>query len=247
MANKSGGYKSEASKIKDCKIKVIDDLLPKSYFDQIQQMFHPDHGLPWYFNDDCVYRETPESKASMDLWCNENSLNTIESLGNDSDGKKFSRPAGFTHLFTFKGNDLSPFWPFVKPIVDFASLKAGFEYGRILRAKANITLPVPGNKEGTYIGPHVDHSDQSNFITLGFYPFDSDGDTFVFNESHHDGVPEKITVNDRVTPVANRAIVFNGWQYHSASSPIDHNKRIFINFTLEIPENNYSLQNSCME
>ena len=179
--------------------------------------------------------ETPESEEGMALWSGKDSRNTVEDLGKDQ-GKRFSRPAGFTHTFTFKGTEMSPYWASIKPIIDFASARAGFDYGRIVRSQANLTLPVPGYKDGDYSGPHIDHPEQSNYLNLGFYPFDSDGDTFIFNESHHDGVPKKVTVGERVNPVQNRIIIFNGWQYHSASSPIEHNKRIFVNFAVEIPK-----------
>ena len=197
---------------------VIDNLLPQPYFIEVQNIFNPEY-FAWFFIDDMVYKPSPTENAVVEI---------VEYAN-------MKQPAGFTHMFKdHEGNERSPFWPVVKPIADFACARLGFSYKKIIRCKANLLLPMPKYGKDDFSGPHIDHPDRDDFITLGFYPFDSDGDTFLFEETHYDGVPEKVTIKERISPMENRALFFDGWQYHSSSSPRKNNKRIFINFTLEI-------------
>lgn len=197
---------------------VINDLLPEPYFTEIQNIFNWEH-FAWFFIDDVVYKPSPTEDAIVDI---------VEYAN-------MRQPAGFTHMFVDSmGEERSPFWPVVKPIADFACARLGFSYKKIIRCKANLLLPMPRYGKDDFSGPHIDHSDRDDYINLGFYPFDSDGDTFLFEETHYDGVPKNVTVKERISPMKNRALLFDGWRYHSSSSPRKYNKRIFINFALEI-------------
>jgi hypothetical protein len=78
--------------------------------------------------------------------------------------------------------------------------------------------------------PHVDILDPHKVLL--YYVNDSDGDTFMFNEKYTPGdeeVPLDYTLNQRVTPKKNRAIVFDGLTYHNSSKPVKNTSRYVIN------------------
>lgn len=86
--------------------------------------------------------------------------------------------------------------------------------------------------------PHVDKIyDQNKFQlnSLLFYPFDSSGDTIFFNETFHIDSPDEcrtLTPLKSVTPVANRAVIFDSNIYHCSSSPLE-GLRYSINIILD--------------
>jgi hypothetical protein len=86
-------------------------------------------------------------------------------------------------------------------------------------------------KETNYNSPHIDHEFPHKSMIL--YLNDSDGDTYYFDQ-YYDGTPIqdiKFTVKERVSPRANRAIIFDGYQYHAGSNPLYHDTRVLINIT----------------
>lgn len=93
-----------------------------------------------------------------------------------------------------------------------------------------------------YSYPHIPHVDmiydKSKFClkSLLFYPFHSSGDTILFNETfHHDSPDERrlLTPLRSVTPVENRAVIFDSNIYHCSSSPVSGN-RYSINLILDV-------------
>lgn len=89
--------------------------------------------------------------------------------------------------------------------------------------------------------PHVDMIyDQNMFrlVSLLFYPFSSSGDTILFNEMFHLDSPDEyrnLTPLQSVTPVENRAVIFDSNIYHCSSSPVN-GTRYSINLILEVPK-----------
>jgi hypothetical protein len=72
-----------------------------------------------------------------------------------------------------------------------------------------------------------------------YYLNDSDGDTRIFDQEfeattnnfgigHHD----TFTTKHQITPKANRLLWFNGFRYHTASNPINSNRRVILNINL---------------
>jgi hypothetical protein len=70
-----------------------------------------------------------------------------------------------------------------------------------------------------------------------YYVNDSDGDTFLFNE-FWDPVsgqpPTQLTLNQRVTPKRNRAVIFESDRFHASSNPRFNKNRFIINFVMKV-------------
>lgn len=98
----------------------------------------------------------------------------------------------------------------------------------IFRVRAGLKTPKQGFSSDNYNIPHVDYF--FPHTTGVYYVNDSDGDTWIFDQMFdHFPEPTKFTVKQRIQPKANRLILFNGLQYHTASNPINTDTRIIIN------------------
>ena len=66
--------------------------------------------------------------------------------------------------------------------------------------------------------PHVDMDGEHH--TAVYYVNDSDGDTIIGDE--------------KVSPKANRVVIFDGKTIHNGHSPCEHNNRIIINSNYDV-------------
>ena len=199
----------------------VEDVAPDFFLEQLEEIFYnPAYDFAWYWNDSTVdYRNAIDDP------------NAIKSHM-------------FTHMFFSDGAPVSVFAPYIM-ILSRALRQKGFEHDNIWRAKANLYTPVPGfSKEGHH-HPHIDHLNRSNYLSCNYFLNDSDGDFIIFNENQKDFTetgkvrgtwggephPDELTVMERISPKANSAVIFDGWQYHSSNVPFDSPRRITINFT----------------
>ena len=98
----------------------------------------------------------------------------------------------------------------------------------MVRARIDMTLYNP---EGHQHKPHVDDKDTEHWAAI-YYVNDSDGDTILYNEkAPHEG---ELTVMDRITPKANRLLIFDGATIHTGHSPSHHANRVIINSNYEL-------------
>jgi len=98
----------------------------------------------------------------------------------------------------------------------------------IFRVRAGLKTPKQGFTEQNYNIPHVDYF--FPHTTAVYYVNDSDGDTVMFNQEFNTfPEPTEFTIQQRTKPQANRIILFNGLQYHTASNPINTDTRIILN------------------
>mgnify|MGYP003655030147 FL=1 len=187
-----------------------ENFLPSKYFNELSGLF-VDGGLPLYYIKDATYQLGMDDSL---LISNSNKINT----------------GSFTHMF-YDNGEPSTFWNFIKPISYFVD----FDYKRIMRCRGSVLMPRPDvKKEYEYNTPHVDHFMDGDFISLIYYVNDSDGDTFLFEESNKDGHASFVTVKDRVGHKENTAIIFDGKQYHASSNPIHSDYRATISMTFEL-------------
>lgn len=119
------------------------------------------------------------------------------------------------------------------PILHKLKTITGIDYSkRVGKIKVNTLFKNINSNYNNYNVPHVDnHND--NYKSLLYYVNDSDGDTFIFNESYKDinlNPRRKLTLNRRITPKKGTAILFNSNQYHASSSPNNTERRLVINF-----------------
>jgi hypothetical protein len=131
-------------------------------------------------------------------------------------------------------------------------IKLGYTKDNLMRIRATMKWPKPGLDPNTYNVPHID-SPRSN-KTIVFYLNDSDGDTRLFHQIQTpiespplqtDATKEQIdayaaqfirsgfTVEHCVTPKANRLLMFDGMQYHTAGHPFNVDRRVILNINLE--------------
>lgn len=119
------------------------------------------------------------------------------------------------------------------PLFDKVEEILGYTQDHMIRARLGLKFQQQGFTKENYNLPHVDYYYPHD--TLLFYLHDTDGDTRIFNEWHtyNDAkiidLPETFTTQSRVTPKANRLVLINGLQFHTASNPIHHQRRAIIN------------------
>jgi hypothetical protein len=131
----------------------------------------------------------------------------------------------FAHSASLFDDQFSIVHDLGKDILNIFAKKNNIEVKKILRVKSNILNKT--NKKNHINPPHIDiHI--PHFVFL-YYVNDSDGDTVLFNEMYSFEKEPELTINKRIKPKAGSAIVFNGFNYHSSSAPIDTNERIVIN------------------
>lgn len=194
----------------------IKDVLPVAYWQEISNVIsHPE--FPWAYS--------PE--ISLDLKDNPFKLNT-EIVGT----------CGFTHTLFFDGKP-SRYWSLIKPMLYIMAQKSGVpalsKSVVTYRCKANLLTQLNGSNKDNFNLPHIDpahfEKEGDNWIFL-YYLNDSDGETFIFNETAENGLPEKVTVRKRIMPKANTGILFRDNIFHASSNPIKSRSRMNLNFNL---------------
>ena len=121
---------------------------------------------------------------------------------------------------------------------------AGEELKSILRIRCILNTAADKNYD---FGTHVDLLQPHR--TALFYLNDSDGDTIIYNERfnpclHTQGGTIKIdddtvpalTINQAITPKANRMSIFDGHLYHSGRTPTTVPRRVAININYTTTE-----------
>lgn len=89
--------------------------------------------------------------------------------------------------------------------------------------RVKMNLQTKYDKIG-YNTPHWDIINKPHWVLI-YYVCDSDGDTFIFQ---NDIEPT------RIQPKAGRYILFDGSQKHAGSHPLNYDKRVVINYNLDI-------------
>lgn len=153
------------------------------------------------------------------------------------------RSFGFSHNLFDAGNPVSQFYGFLSPMFIQAQEETAAKV--LVRARSDMT--VVSGEQVTY-PPHIDMPQHKDHINMIFYVGDSDGDTIIYKEKYFpqelavdsqqakteqvhstDIVPKTLTVEQRVTPKANRLVIFNGEHWHTGQSPKDHSRRVILN------------------
>ena len=133
----------------------------------------------------------------------------------------------FSHLFLVARDENDPssnrFSPFIEPllfqILDVTNCDV------ILIARADM---VTWSKEDFIHPAHTDFLFPNTAAV--FYVNESDGDTIFYNVKRTDVAHYKdLKEYDRVSPKANRLVIFDGNLLHTGCSPTKHKRRILIN------------------
>ena len=155
--------------------------------------------FPWYYNDNISFKK------------GNNNLNEY----------------GFSHMFwtqeTGQRNSTQT-WFLKSALLQMLDVT---ECNSIVRSRADMT---------TYAGkefihePHID-LDFPHIASI-YYVNDSDGDTIFYNQKANNiNQVNNLDLQEykRVTPKANRLVIFEGNIVHTGSSPVNFKKRILIN------------------
>ena len=188
-------------------IKIIENSVPSGLFTKLSNCFEIPQDFPWYY---------------VNTAYNKNATNILDYSWAHSvykDGKKTS---------------------FIADLLEDCLLVAAEKAGEDVLAILRIRLGMITVTNQTHVHePHVDfympHRTGLLYIT------DSDGDTIFYNELHDPSVNKdtplsEFTIQQSVTPTANKFVSFNGLQYHSSSTPTKTHRRIAVNFNYLIKE-----------
>jgi len=146
---------------------------------------------------------------------------------------------GFSHVaYRFNDQNQAPstMTALLLPLLFSFCEKAGVPFKTLLRIRLGLfTQNAAG---GPYHNPHVDFY-LPHYNAL-YYVNDSDGDTYIFNETYDQVSLErsveytrdgKFTVAKRVSPKKGRMIGFDGKHYHASMHPAQSAHRIAIAFS----------------
>jgi hypothetical protein len=188
----------------------LDDAIPLAYQNQIQAELGSTR-MSWFFHEESARA----AKAQFD-----------------------TNFAGFSHpAFNIREPSpvLSPLNAVLVPILFIFCEKAGLPFTTLMRVR--IGLFTKGAVDAPHHNPHVDFYEPH--YTALYYVNDSDGDTWVFNETYQD-VPAhlaaahvnegKFTVAGRIAPKKGRMAAFDGRHYHASMHPTDHVSRIVVTY-----------------
>ena len=199
------------------KFQIINDLIPTNWQRDILECLRE---VTWVHQKGTSYKTGPGNFIhGMDVFLDENTIDTVQ----------------FVH-YAILGNDKTFMFPYLKPLILMLENRIGKKIKHLHRIKINHQSPIPGFTSNNYNIVHSD-DERPNLMSMVYYVNDSDGDTFIFNEHHCPNCSiGKITLMDRITPKAGRAIVFPSTQFHASSNPINTPSRFVINATFEVEE-----------
>ena len=191
--------------------KVYDNILSLPEEGKIYHTFI-DESFPWFFSE-------ANSTVSGNAQEVDGDQNTKESMQ-------------FVHLFNINdGSSNSGYSNMTDWILNKFLEHTGFKLKKLWKVKANFQAQVLDFDHSKYNTPHIDRFGP-HWVLL-YYPNDSDGDTRIWTRKFGEG---KTTYNDiaSVTPKTGRFLLFKGEHYHCGAHPKDTQKRIVINYNLDL-------------
>tara|TARA_B100000900_G_scaffold399500_1_gene402089 strand:- start:40 stop:627 length:588 start_codon:yes stop_codon:yes gene_type:complete len=188
---------------KTVKYKVYDNILTTDEQDTLNNIFF-DTYFPYYITqssvDDSTYNEWSDN-------------NTIESQL-------------MIHTFIDNiSNEVSSFYQKIEHILIKFYEKTNIKFSSIIRCKLNLYYKVADYNKNNYQCPHVDQN--YDHKVLIYYPYTSDGDTFLFNRVE----PNNYEVIDRIKPIGGRFLLMDK-MFHAGQPPIKNNNRMSLNYNL---------------
>ena len=180
-------------------MKIIDNFLGKSYYKNMLDLM---------------------AGPTFNWWYSDNSSLRIQK--DHPDSTNFSE-YGFSHKFWDSEKGPNPSESFIQPLL-FQILDVT-DCDFIIRARADM---VTWSKEDYTHPAHTDFPFPNTASV--FYVNETDGDTIFYNVKPDDVPKDKeLKEYDRVSPKANRLVIFDGDLLHTGCSPTKHKTRILIN------------------
>lgn len=188
----------------------LDDVIPRAYQDQIEAEVRSDR-MAWFFSE-----ESGRRVSGVD-----------------------ASYSGFSHLvYHIDGGNPAPssMTALLLPLLYIYCDRARTPFNTLLRIRLGLfprtMIDVPHHN------PHVDF--YQPHLTAIYYVNDSDGDTFIFNETYEQVSLEqslqytkeaRFTVAARVAPKKGRMCGFDGRRYHASMHPRQSSSRFAIAFS----------------
>ena len=203
------------------KLKIIDNYLTQSYHKEIQERL-TGSDFPWYYNSNSSTVDASHFSAygfSHSFWEND-VMNGAGLEGN--------------HFFT------NNFATFIKPFL--LQVMDTIDCDMILRCRSDM---VTWSSKDFIHQAHVDYL-FPNTATI-YYVNDTDGDTMLYGKNSFakdikidqdrfgtlsqtiGSETTTLEIKERISPKANRLVVFDGGLLHTGSSPTQHKTRILLN------------------
>jgi hypothetical protein len=186
---------------------IVDGCLPQKVFDSFVNQV-TDKSVPWYFTE---YTAFLDKEKKNDLF-----------------------EGSWAHVIIMNGENNSSLAPICRQIINLILFSLGQELDSLTRVRLGL---ITRTETRVVHDAHVDYYDEPHKTTL-LYLNDSDGDTLLYNKFHKTGQDvikcSSDDIIENVTPKANRIVSFDGWQYHSSSTPILNNYRIVMNINYTI-------------
>ena len=165
-----------------------------------------DSNFPYYFID------SPEQKSVSNLAYNELSdKNTVESKV-------------MVHNFIHK-TEISRYYEKIEHILQKFYERTGIKFFDIIRCKLNLQYQVAEYNKDNYQCPHIDQN--YDHKVLIYYPYTSDGDTFLFNKLG----TKQYEIVDRIKPIGGRFLLMDK-MFHAGQPPIVNETRMSLNYNL---------------
>jgi hypothetical protein len=185
---------------------IIDNCLPKLYFDNLVRRVTDWEKVPYVF---------------------------ISRTGNNN-GRSDILDSSHANLVFNRGNHISPLYDLLYDALLIILDSAGWEIEKLIRIRIGL---ITAQKENFQHEPHVDF--QFSHKTVLLYLNSVDGFTTLYNEFYDPANifkfedKMKLTVQQTIRPEANRAVLFDGFQFHSSSTPTTHQYRLVVNFNFK--------------
>lgn len=205
-------------------MQIVDNILPTDEFQALQNLLLGP-SMPWYYL----------SNISAPDW-----LKVEDPLAVETEACQCLILDNTRHYKSEEYRILRPY------LLELAH-RIGKREEDYMRIRAVMKWPKLGITDEYYNLPHIDSIDST--LTGILYINDSDGDTRLFHQKQKlfsskitdNSTDEEVkeyasnfirsgfTTEHRITPKANRLLLFDGLQYHTAGMPVNTERRVIIN------------------
>lgn len=185
-------------------LKVYDDFLPDKFFRRIQSCLLSHH-RQWQYADATILE--------------------LSNYPNVKDSPQFTN-----HVSNNEWDDVNIC---VDRFLWYIGESCNLTIDKVGRIKINLLMREGDYPLGFTNTPHSDYINDTGtkierLTTFLYYVNDADGDTVIYNEMEVDK-PSKLTEAKRITPKANRGVLFDSNYYHASTPPRITNRRVVIN------------------
>lgn len=133
--------------------------------------------------------------------------------------------SGLGHIFCKDNFVSSQYADGCLELLNYIIKKENLTIKNVHRIQANLLPNINVTEQQLKEAIHQD-TKFDNYISLIYYVIDSDGNTILFNKDNN--------IEYEIEPKEGDYIIFASNTFHRASVPTNHNKRIVINYILEI-------------